>query len=188
MAAKFCANCGGKLDEGAKFCPACGKSLIDVGSTQPTGGELQSEEQGNPTNQQRMAQPLIQPTVQRREGNLVDMLFSFRGRLNRQRYFLRMFCVGMIIGIISSVFSGIGFMVGDLTIILVMTCMSVLVSIPGWVAEIFLMIRRFHDLGKSGWYVLTLIIPLIDIGVILYLLFAPGTAGANEYGDDPLEY
>ena len=50
------------------------------------------------------------------------------------------------------------------------------------------MIRRFHDLGKSGWYVLTLIIPLIDIGVILYLLFAPGTAGANEYGDDPLEY
>ena len=27
MGAKFCENCGGKLDEGAKFCPACGKNV-----------------------------------------------------------------------------------------------------------------------------------------------------------------
>ena len=27
MGAKFCENCGGKVDEGAKFCPACGKNV-----------------------------------------------------------------------------------------------------------------------------------------------------------------
>lgn len=39
-------------------------------------------------------------------------------------------------------------------------------------------IRRMHDVGKSGWY---LLIPIYNI-----VLFAtPGIIGENEYGSDP---
>jgi uncharacterized membrane protein YhaH (DUF805 family) len=39
-------------------------------------------------------------------------------------------------------------------------------------------IRRMHDLGKSGWYVL---IPIYDIA----LWATAGNAGSNQYGADP---
>jgi len=46
-------------------------------------------------------------------------------------------------------------------------------------------VRRLHDLGKSGWYVLLLIIPLVNFFFQLYLLFAKGEAGDNTYGHAP---
>jgi preprotein translocase subunit SecG len=46
--------------------------------------------------------------------------------------------------------------------------------------------KRFHDLGKSGWHSLLLIIPIYNIYVILGLLLQTGTEGQNQYGDDPL--
>jgi len=38
--------------------------------------------------------------------------------------------------------------------------------------------KRSHDSGNSGWYQL---IPFY----VIYLLFAKGEEGANEYGDNP---
>lgn len=39
-------------------------------------------------------------------------------------------------------------------------------------------VRRMHDVGKSGWYVL---IPIYN----LILAFTDGNVGPNEYGADP---
>lgn len=47
-------------------------------------------------------------------------------------------------------------------------------------------VRRFHDLEKSGWFCLLGIVPLVNFITGLYLLFAPGTYGNNQYGEDPL--
>lgn len=56
------------------------------------------------------------------------------------------------------------------------------------VANIMLIIQRCHDLNKSGWFYLVLVIPVIGIIFALYLLFAKGTEGPNQYGPDPLQY
>jgi uncharacterized membrane protein YhaH (DUF805 family) len=45
-------------------------------------------------------------------------------------------------------------------------------------------VRRLHDTGKSGWWVLLGLIPLIGL-VLLYFLALPGAEGANEYGNPP---
>jgi len=42
-------------------------------------------------------------------------------------------------------------------------------------------IRRFHDLNKSGWYMLLLLIPLVWFVMLLYLLFTPGRTVDNRW-------
>ena len=42
--------------------------------------------------------------------------------------------------------------------------------------------KRFHDLGKSAWSVLLLLIPLINLVMLLVLIFAKGEEGENQYG------
>lgn len=52
-----------------------------------------------------------------------------------------------------------------------------------WVVSFFsLLVRRVHDLNLSGWFSLVFFIPIFGL---LYLLFAGGTNGANQYGEDP---
>jgi len=49
-----------------------------------------------------------------------------------------------------------------------------------------LIIRRWHDLGKSGWLSLLMLIPLLNLLVLIFLWVKKGTDGPNAYGDDPL--
>lgn len=44
--------------------------------------------------------------------------------------------------------------------------------------------RRLHDLGRSGWWSLASLVPLVNATLGLYLLFAPGQAYPNAYGPD----
>lgn len=46
-------------------------------------------------------------------------------------------------------------------------------------------IRRFHDIGKSGWWVLIFIIPLIGF-IALIIFFIRDSDGPNQYGEGPL--
>jgi len=46
-------------------------------------------------------------------------------------------------------------------------------------------VQRLHDLDKSGWLSLLSLVPLVNIALTVYLLFAPGTQGANNYGPPP---
>ncbi|WP_415926391.1 DUF805 domain-containing protein [Ningiella sp. W23] len=51
---------------------------------------------------------------------------------------------------------------------------------------VFVGIRRLHDIDKSAWYYLIMFIPLVNIIFGLYILFARGTQGSNNYGPQPL--
>ena len=46
-------------------------------------------------------------------------------------------------------------------------------------------VRRFHDIGKSGWWILISIIPLIGLIAIIYFFTRPSD-GPNQYGEGPL--
>lgn len=59
---------------------------------------------------------------------------------------------------------------------------NIIVSVP----FAALCLRRLHDVGYSGWYLLILMIPLAGLFIILMYLIADGVAGENRYGQDPL--
>ncbi|HEV2817533.1 MAG TPA: DUF805 domain-containing protein [Allosphingosinicella sp.] len=46
-------------------------------------------------------------------------------------------------------------------------------------------VRRLHDLGKSGWWMLLAIIPFIGWLYQLFVFTQPGVPGPNRYGPDP---
>ncbi len=48
-----------------------------------------------------------------------------------------------------------------------------------------LQVRRLHDQGSSGWWLLIGFLPYIGAGWMFWLMVARGTPGANRYGDDP---
>lgn len=67
------------------------------------------------------------------------------------------------------------------TILLVIYALGVL--IPGLAVAI----RRLHDTGKSGWFLLIGLIPLIGFIVLLVFYISEGDSSPNEYGaPDPL--
>lgn len=62
----------------------------------------------------------------------------------------------------------------------------------GWLASVALIIpsfsvgaRRLHDTGRSGWWQLLSLIPVIGTIVLIIWWASEGTPGANEYGENP---
>ncbi len=46
-------------------------------------------------------------------------------------------------------------------------------------------VRRLHDLDRAGAWAVLGFVPVVGLVFAAYLLFAPGTDGANAYGDAP---
>ena len=46
-------------------------------------------------------------------------------------------------------------------------------------------VRRLHDIGRSGWWILIGFIPIVGWILLIYWYVQPGTSGPNEFGADP---
>ena len=63
-------------------------------------------------------------------------------------------------------------------------CLILLGAILIWSIPLFvsLYVRRLHDLNMSGLYALLILVPIVNLILLLYLLFAPGKDKKNMYG------
>ena len=114
---------------------------------------------------------------------------DFQGRSRRSEYwwvFLAGFIIGAVWGLLMTLIGG-GYGAG-LLLSGIMFLFGLAVLIPG----IALSVRRFHDLGQTGWlllvFVLLGLIPIVGFlaTIGLYIWFAmPGKVGPNQYGPDP---
>mgnify|MGYP002622180138 CR=1 FL=1 len=135
-----------------------------------------------------------------------EIFFKREGRLNRLRYLKRNLVVGLVSGLITFVV-GLIFSdnVGNVTTAgnVIFFIIMLLVLVPSYC----LMVRRLHDMdrdellakvyigGCAASYFLSFVLdyqfmPLSIVLVIvaLYVLFVPGTNGANKYGANPLNH
>ncbi len=103
------------------------------------------------------------------------MWFTFDGRLNRMRYFLRVLPVYLLMGAVWAIMHHVWWL-GVLYLPILWSFLS-LVS------------RRAHDLGHSPWgWMIAACLPAVNVFAGLYLLFRHGAHGPNRYGLDPTEY
>jgi len=64
---------------------------------------------------------------------------------------------------------------------IISTLYSLAVLLPG----LGVAIRRMHDIGKSGWWILVSLIPVAGIIWYIVLTATEGQHGDNQYGADP---
>ena len=96
---------------------------------------------------------------------------DFKGRSRRSEYWWACLAMAIISGIISAI-------IPDLAGI-----WSLATLIPG----IAICVRRLHDIGKSGWYYLIGLIPLVG-GIILIVWFCKDSTPDNQWGPNPKGY
>ncbi len=108
------------------------------------------------------------------------LLFSFEGRINRAKYWLYGF---LFLIVIYGLLMGLGYLVFGSTGLVVAYVIGFLAII--W-PSFALSIKRCHDRGRSGYFILVGLIPIVDIWYIAEVCFMRGTIGPNKYGEDPL--
>ena len=119
--------------------------------------------------------------------SMFDEIFTAEGRLNRLRYLKYMIILAIIASISTFVLSSMAtFFTGDPESVAVKMITLAWALIAG-AGNVMMMIRRIHDLGKSGWFALIAFVPFIGIIFSVALFCIPGQVGWNEYGADPLE-
>lgn len=104
-------------------------------------------------------------------------MFSFTGRINRSTFFLGMLLyAAMVIPIYFIPDESVAKYENDAWFTIVMLSFVVVML---WVSA-SLHIRRLHDLGLSGWFLLLMIIPFASF----MLLFLPGKE-TTQFGPKP---
>jgi len=53
------------------------------------------------------------------------------------------------------------------------------------IPSIALSIRRLHDIGKSGWWYLLVLIPIIGWFILIYFYILDSQPGSNQFGENP---
>jgi uncharacterized membrane protein YhaH (DUF805 family) len=100
----------------------------------------------------------------------------FQGRARRKEYWMfNLFniIIAMVIGFVTGVVDVV-FEVGVMLNLATSVIYSLAILIPATAVSI----RRMHDLGRSGWWIL---VPVVN----LIFMFFDSQPGDNEYGPNP---
>lgn len=145
----------------AKFCKKCGSELV-----------------------------LTQPTIIQVNSKPMDKNFSslgwylkcwqqyadFSGRARRKEYW--MFCLFNFLA---------SFAFGFIDGILGTTLFSVIYTLLVFIPSLSVCVRRLHDVGKSGWMYLMILIPIVGAIWLLVLFCKDSQPGRNKWGENPKE-
>jgi len=164
-------------------CPSCGQPLaVPIVTARPAA----------PPRQPAAVPPPL-PTRQVVSNNSPlhispgQVLFSFTGRIGRGTFWAAWFgmmAVSLVAGlVIGAVASGVGQEAG--------LVLYLLFLVPAVYAGLSIQIKRWHDIGVSGWILLLAIIPFVNLVYALVAIVClgcvKGTTGPNKYGPDPFQ-
>lgn len=107
--------------------------------------------------------------------------FTFEGRASRSEYwYFYLFLV--LIFLVPALFAVLAAGSGaekEASAMLVIVGLLEICCIP---AGISVMVRRFHDINRSGWNFWWSVIPYIGSVIVLIFMLMPTEAGENKYG------
>ena len=104
---------------------------------------------------------------------------DFDGRARRKEFWIFMLFNWMFGAVASTLDIVLGFSWGFFFLL------NGLYSIVLFIPSLAVAVRRLHDIGKSGWMLLILLIPVVGGIWMLVLLLREGNSFENEYGPNP---
>ena len=107
---------------------------------------------------------------------------NFQGRARRKAYWMfilfnliALVVLGLIEGAVGlSGQNGYGILTGLYTLAMILPLIA-------------LAVRRLHDTGRSGWWILIGLVPLVGPIVLIVFYVTDSQPGTNEYGPNPKE-
>lgn len=102
--------------------------------------------------------------------------FVFEGRTSRKQYWMFVL-FNLIVSIVIAIIGGIIHMksIGNIY--------SLAVLIP----SIAIGVRRLHDIGRTGWWMLLCLVPIVGWIVLIIFAIQKGQPAANAYGSVPVD-
>ena len=97
--------------------------------------------------------------------------FSWKGRISRKTFWIFSIPLALPVFISEYLISPVN---DDLSLVILL-----IVFYPAMMINI----KRSHDRGRSGWFTLLLIIPIVSFWPLIELGFIKGTEGDNRFGE-----
>ena len=108
---------------------------------------------------------------------------TFTGRASQREWavwFVANFAIGIVLGALPSLTMS---ETGSSPVSILSGIYGLAIFIP----NLAVMVRRFHDQDRSGWFVLLSLIPFVGSLIVLVMLFMSGSPGPNKYGLAPAD-
>lgn len=99
----------------------------------------------------------------------------FKGRARRKEYWMFVLfnlIVAFVIGLIE-------------TLIGISSILSTLYSLAVLLPGLSITVRRLHDTGRSGWWILIGLIPIVGSIILLVFMCLDSDVNTNEHGANP---
>jgi uncharacterized membrane protein YhaH (DUF805 family) len=117
---------------------------------------------------------------------MMQLLFSFNGRIRRTTYWLGALGAGLAYGVMAGICLAIMMMGRDGPLAMVGGLLAFVVYFFAIWTGIALQIKRWHDRDKSWVWIFIAFIPLVGaIWALIEVGFLDGTPGPNKYGPSP---
>jgi uncharacterized membrane protein YhaH (DUF805 family) len=111
---------------------------------------------------------------------LRQLLFGFDGRIGRRTWWL--WGVAAMLGL--AMYATVLLRVAGVSATATDTVVNLLLLWPA----LALSVKRWHDRGKSGWWVLVALVPVVGwLWMLVENGFLRGTLGPNRFGVDPTQ-
>ncbi len=107
--------------------------------------------------------------------------FVFSGRARRKEYWMFFLFNLLATIVLAFIDSAIGMYSTENGIGLLSGVYSLAVLIPSLAVGV----RRLHDTGKSGWWLLIALVPFVGSIVLLVFFVLDSDPGSNQYGPNP---
>ena len=170
-----CPICAEQIEEDSVSCPYCHEPLTPKAIPSSHRATI-AKEQPKATNRENQETPLTSFLSHYFTRVVYKQYADFIGTATRKQYWLYILfysviaiaasCIDILLGIDFQLFGeslGYGWL---------FTIVSLALTIP----SLAIGIRRLHDIGKSGWWFLIVLIPLVGIFWLLFLLCKKGNA------------
>lgn len=108
---------------------------------------------------------------------VLKQYFVFQGRARRKEYWMFVlisFIISIVLAIIENILG-------------IASLLTTLYSLAVFLPSLGVSVRRLHDTGRSGWWILLVLIPLIGPLIVLVLMCFDSEPGTNRYGPNPKE-
>ena len=114
-------------------------------------------------------------------------IYNSVGRINRMQYLkykIALFAFGLILILTALLIGNLFNLIAPIVGFIATMFLMLVVALPIFLGDILLGVRRLHDMNLTGWFMVLMFIPYVNLLFTAFLFCWKGTEGKNEYDID----